>query len=440
MKSNQYFNCFTKFSKSLLFSSFMLLVIGLVVSCNQGRQKTNFGLEYEHHLKNGGKTPKQGDNISLNFKLFAKTLDQTGKEKDTLLRNTYTSMPINLTYDTASLDPIVKGMRIVSEGDSITFYMNADSLFRGQRPFFVNAGSEARIVAKILKILSNDEYVKEQQKKMEEMQRDDNFSYTHFIKNNGRKPQNGDIVSMHLLMYAKSNGRDTLIRSTYTEGVPFATQYNTSAIDSINKTLAIVSPNDSIAFDISADVLFQGQLPPFVDAKSRVKLTAKIVKIQSRDEYQAEAQKENEKKQKEMEKKAEAQKSIDDQIIKDYVKKNNLKATKTASGLYYVITATGNGNKPKNGEQVSVHYKGSLLSGQVFDSSEGKDPLSFAFNTGAMIKGFDEGVGLLAKGGKATLILPSHLAYGAQGAGGSIPPFSVLRFDIELVEIKDANQ
>jgi FKBP-type peptidyl-prolyl cis-trans isomerase len=440
MKSNQYFNHLTMLSKPVLFISLIIFTAALVISCNQGRQKTNFGLEYEHHLKNSGKTPQQGDNISLNFKLFAKTLDPTGKEKDTLLRSTYTSMPINLTYDTASLDPIVKGMRMVSEGDSITFYMNADSLFKGQRPFFINAGSEARIVAKILKILSNDEYVKEQQKKMEEMQRDDNFSYTHFVKNEGRKPQNGDVVSMHLLMYAKSNGRDTLIRSTYKEGMPFATQYNTSAIDSINKTLAKVSPNDSIAFDISADVLFQGQMPPFIDAKSRVKLIAKIVKIQSKDEYQADAQKEADKQQKEMEKKTEAQKSIDDQIIRDYVKKNNLKATKTASGLYYVITSAGSGSKPKQGEQVAVHYKGSLLSGQVFDSSEGKDPLSFAFNTGAMIKGFDEGVGLLGKGGKATLILPSHLAYGAQGAGGSIPPFSVLRFDIELVEIKSANQ
>jgi FKBP-type peptidyl-prolyl cis-trans isomerase len=423
------------FKKTLLYISLCILTVW-AMSCNKGRQKTNFGLEYEHHVSNGGKTPQNGDKIKLHYKLFAKVLG-----KDSILRNTYYGEPLDLSYDTASLDPIIKGMRMVSEGDSISFYINVDSLFRGQRPMYVDAGSEARLTAKIISVVSNDEFIKIQQKRMEEMQKDEAFKYEHIIKNDGVKPKNGDIITMHIMIFGKSRGRDTLVQNTYQQNMPYPMEYNSASPDSITKSMGMVSPNDSIRFDISADVLFRGQRPPFIDMKSRVILTAKVLKIQSRAEYDEIARKESEEQQKELEKKRLAQKGVDDQIIKKYVSDNKLKANKTASGLYYVITAPGSGEKPQTNQQVAVHYKGTLLNGQLFDSSEGKEPLGFAYNTGQMIKGFDEGVGFLGKGGKAILLIPSHLAYGEQGAGGGqIPPFSVLRFDIELVEIKPISQ
>ena len=110
---------------------------------------------------------------------------------------------------------------------------------------------------------------------------------------------------------------------------------------------------------------------------------------------------------------------------------------KTASGLFYKIETSGSGDSPTQGQNVSVHYKGSLLDGTVFDSSyKRKEPIGFAIGVGQVIKGWDEGIALLSKGAKATLIIPSHLGYGTNGAGGVIPPNATLKFEVELLDFK----
>jgi len=112
-------------------------------------------------------------------------------------------------------------------------------------------------------------------------------------------------------------------------------------------------------------------------------------------------------------------------------------AKKTDSGLYCEVTTEGTGRKPKQGELVSVHYKGMLLNGSVFDSSYNRnEPIEFAVGVGQVIPGWDEGIMLLNQGSKARLIIPSDLAYGAQGAGGVIPPHATLIFEVELVKIR----
>ena len=111
-------------------------------------------------------------------------------------------------------------------------------------------------------------------------------------------------------------------------------------------------------------------------------------------------------------------------------------ATETPSGLMYIIEREGNGVKPLASQVVKVHYEGRLVDGTIFDSSyDRKQPIEFPLGVGRVIPGWDEGIALLSEGGKATLIIPSHLAYGAKGAGGMIPPNSTLVFEVELIEI-----
>jgi peptidyl-prolyl cis-trans isomerase A (cyclophilin A) len=110
---------------------------------------------------------------------------------------------------------------------------------------------------------------------------------------------------------------------------------------------------------------------------------------------------------------------------------------KTASGLFYKIETPGAGASPSQGQNVSVHYKGSLLDGTVFDSSYKRNqPIDFALGVGQVIKGWDEGIALLSKGAKATFIIPADLGYGSAGAGGLIPPDATLQFEVELVDFK----
>ena len=123
------------------------------------------------------------------------------------------------------------------------------------------------------------------------------------------------------------------------------------------------------------------------------------------------------------------QKALLDKIASGY--------DETASGLRYQILQKGEGKKATKGAEVSVHYKGQLLDGTVFDSSyKRKQPIDFNVGVGQVIAGWDEGIQLLQVGDKARFIIPSNLAYGAAGAGGVIPPNATLIFDVELVSFK----
>lgn len=109
----------------------------------------------------------------------------------------------------------------------------------------------------------------------------------------------------------------------------------------------------------------------------------------------------------------------------------------TSSGLRYIIEKEGDGDKPKAGQTVVVHYTGMFLDGKKFDSSYDRNqPLELPIGVGRVIKGWDEGIMMLKKGSKAKLIIPYQLGYGEQGYPGVIPPKSWLIFDVELLDIK----
>lgn len=110
---------------------------------------------------------------------------------------------------------------------------------------------------------------------------------------------------------------------------------------------------------------------------------------------------------------------------------------KTESGLRYKKTALGEGTPAEKGKTVSVHYKGMLPDGTVFDSSfKRNEPIEFPVGMGHVIQGWDEGIQLLKVGDKARLVVPPHIGYGERGAGGVIPPNATLIFDVELVDVK----
>ena len=109
----------------------------------------------------------------------------------------------------------------------------------------------------------------------------------------------------------------------------------------------------------------------------------------------------------------------------------------TPSGLKYIDMEVGSGQSPVNGQGVVVHYTGTLEDGTKFDSSVDRDkPFSFTIGIGRVIQGWDEGLISMKVGGKRRLTIPAELGYGAQGAGGGIPPHATLIFDVELLDIR----
>jgi FKBP-type peptidyl-prolyl cis-trans isomerase len=113
----------------------------------------------------------------------------------------------------------------------------------------------------------------------------------------------------------------------------------------------------------------------------------------------------------------------------------------TASGVKFTDTKPGAGAEAKPGQTVSVHYTGWLdnggAKGSKFDSSVDRgEPFEFKLGAGQVIRGWDDGVAGMKVGGKRTLIIPPELGYGANGAGGVIPPNATLIFDVELLGVK----
>jgi len=108
--------------------------------------------------------------------------------------------------------------------------------------------------------------------------------------------------------------------------------------------------------------------------------------------------------------------------------------TQTKSGLQYEVLSEGSGRSPKATDTVRCHYEGRLLDGSVFDSSYQRgEPADFGLNQ--VIAGWTEGVQLMKEGAKYRFFIPYLLAYGERGAGSSIPPYSTLVFDVELIKV-----
>lgn len=113
---------------------------------------------------------------------------------------------------------------------------------------------------------------------------------------------------------------------------------------------------------------------------------------------------------------------------------DRMEVTVTPSGLQYEVMQQGSGKKPDAKSKVRVHYHGSLIDGTVFDSSvERGEPIEFPLD--GVIKGWTEGLQLMAEGSKYRLYIPHELGYGASGAGAQIGPYSTLIFDVELLAV-----
>jgi FKBP-type peptidyl-prolyl cis-trans isomerase len=251
----------------------------------------------------------------------------------------------------------------------------------------------------------------------------------------GQKVNTGDYVLMHFISKV---GKDTL-DNTYKQLGEAQTLLVRPETGLPSEVLPYLQVGDSVVVTTSMDSLVKKTgNPVFAELKEKgqtMDYYVKVVGVKSKEQVQKEAM-EREKKAQEEAKKAESEEGGK---IDAFVAKSATPYEKTASGLYYFMTVKKpEAQQAKKGDSVLVHYTGKLLDGKVFDSSVNRgEPFQFVLGIGSVIPGWDEGIAMLRKGEKATLLIPSKLGYGARGAGnGVIPPFAPLLFEVELLDIK----
>ncbi len=137
--------------------------------------------------------------------------------------------------------------------------------------------------------------------------------------------------------------------------------------------------------------------------------------------------------QQKAEEQAAAAKAEGENFLAENAKKPGVKTL--PSGLQYEVLREGNGRKPAATDEVECHYEGTLINGQVFDSSYRRGETA-TFGLNQVIKGWTEGLQLMQEGAKYRFFIPYNLAYGEQGAGQAIPPYAALIFDVELIKVK----
>lgn len=210
--------------------------------------------------------------------------------------------------------------------------------------------------------------------------------------------------------------------------------------------LAMMHKGDSASFIVNIDSTFttffgQPSLPEEFNSTDVMRFDVKVNDFYPESEYKARMA------QKAREAAAERIESMKTnhpdetaaaaQELQDYLTAQGITAEPTESGLVYVMTEEGNGEKPADGQMVKVHYTGKLLNGTVFDSSvERGEPIQIPIGVGQVIPGWDEGIMLMSKGEKGVLYIPYYLAYGDRAAGPDITAFSNLIFEVELIDFE----
>ena len=266
-------------------------------------------------------------------------------------------------------------------------------------------------------------------------------------KNDGQEKKKGDIVFLNMKY---TTDTDSVMLDTSERGsmpMPYDSAQWKSA-GAIYEAFDLLTQGDSITFSISAEELFVNTfktvVPPEIKKESKLKFYIGVEKILTEEDYLAEQkiqfadqfEEEFQSRISGIKQSAAEQLKIDGEVLDKYFAQNNIQAETTDSGLRFVMTQEGTGPKASAGDMLEAHYHGTLLDGTKFDSSYDRGtPFSFRLREGRVILGWDEGFGLLNTGAKATLYIPSSLAYGG-GGQGAITANSILKFDVELLGIK----
>ena len=430
----------------------LLITAGCESLFNGGYKKTESGIKYKVINKNNPDTTsvRVGSVISLSMSYGL---------KDSVIFDSK-DIPDDIRFPVVESQyegDFYEAVRLFHQGDSVNFIIKAGPFFTktvGQPslPPGFTEDDDLYFTIRFIKVQSQTEIMAEEAAMMETMKNEEENIIRNFIaqkaitvaanpsgiyfiekkKGTGKSPVKDDYVSAHFIV-SRLTGEQ--IFSTYEQNEPVDFQFGSRfenlgfqeavAMMRVGGTAQALVPS-SMAFGAQgAGDIIAPFTPLFYDLE--------LVNVMSKGEWD-----------KKQAVKA-AQKQADDarlekeeaRLLQKYLKESGITTPALPSGLIYIERQKGTGPKADAGMRVQVHYTGKLLDGSIFDSSyDVGQPYEFVLGRKGVIAGWEEGIALMNEGGKATLVIPSKLAYKDRGAGGGrIPPFASLVFDVELVKV-----
>lgn len=253
--------------------------------------------------------------------------------------------------------------------------------------------------------------------------------YKFYVKNdNAPKAQSGDMITLTLV----HRGEDD---SVFYQSSDYPYPYTVSMMKSkknsdFYEALEMMAEGDSATFAFDAEKYYMStfgttEMPPYIRKGSMMFFDIKIVDFKTKSEMAYEQMKT-----------IEGQIKDEEDAIQEYLKKNNLDIKDSGSGLYYIETEKGSGEQPAEGNLVRVNYTARLLkTDKIVESTKNNGAQKeITLSPRYVMPGLIKGICMMKEGGTATLIIPSHLAYGASGSQ-NVPPNSPLIFEVELVKV-----
>lgn len=432
--------------------SVIVFLILILASCQQqfpGFQEAENGIYYQVHENGDGNAhPEISDWVTINMDYRL--------EDSVMFSSQNLAEPLRFPIIPAMFEgDLYAGLMMMSSGDSMSFAIVADSFFiktalLKELPPNVEAGSSMYYDVKLLKVVSQEEYQIEVQqegdrKLQEEMNllgeyleenkiqvqpTESGLYYMELEKGRGKKAVAGEMLSIYLTV-SQLDGKKLF--SNYNGNpldIEFGKDFDT---EGLMEGLGLMRAGGEAMLIVPSEIGVGPRGKDGVPAFTTLIYEVKLDQIKTIEQVK----KEREARKLEKEKEDEARKNAEPGRISAYLQRNEIKTSPLESGLYFIQTAEGSGPYPVDGNKVKMHYILNSIDGELLQSSYGQNQtFDFEVGTAAVIQGWEEAIRLMQKGSKATIIVPSKLAYGARNRGEGIPAYSPLVFKIELMDIE----
>ena len=401
-----------------------------------------------HRENKGGEMPKMGDHVYITYSesigdslIYASEWDEDAKNDVEIIESSF-------------VGDMMAGLLNMHVGDSATVAFLIDSmciktLEMDAVPDFLNPGMPVYIDIRLDSVIKAEVYAARYAEKLRMMKQDDDDRLSVYysdvnntitndgliitgVKGKGRGPRDGEIMKINFNFITLQG--DTLL--DFYDKEPVTIIYGDAYLgEGFTEAMRYVPEGGEGHFVIPSSLAYDSVgLDNYIEPYTSFILNVKNVDIMTLEEYEAE-----EKARKDAEK-AEGLKRLAEEPanIAKFVKEHDVNVAPSETGVYYLEILAGSGDFVEEGDMVSIYYNMYNTDDKLIDSNYGAEPLSFVYGSGDMVPGIDEAVGQMRVGGKATIIVPSDMGFGDIAVDEALPAYSIVIFDLELVDVQKA--